>query len=104
MQTLPEDRPVRLIPCLCAGLLLSQPVPAAASSDDAWAAFRDSVRSACLALVAPGTTPEIEVNPFGSDSYGAANVTVATAAGTDRMICIFDKRTGRAELTAPFAP
>ena len=47
----------------------------------------------------------IEVNPFGSESYGVALVTVSfPAGGADRMICVMDKKTGAAELSAPFTP
>ena len=45
----------------------------------------------------------IEVNPFGSERYGAALVTATLAGGvTSRMICIYDKATKAVELTAPF--
>ena len=76
--------------------------PALASSGDAWDQFRADVGAACLALVqGPGTTV-VEVNPFGSDSYGVAVVTLASGAGTDRMICVYDKASKTAELSAPF--
>ena len=76
--------------------------PALASSGDAWDQFRADVGAACLALVqAPGTAT-VEVNPFGSDSYGVAVVTLTSGAGTDRMICVYDKASKKAELSAPF--
>lgn len=78
---------------------------ALASSDDAWQEFRAQVRAGCAALVeAPeGAGVVVEVNPFGSESYGVALVTVGYAeGGVDRMACIFDKKTGQAELTAAF--
>ncbi len=88
---------------LIAAALAVLPVPGLASTEDAWDAFRASVETACLALVdAPDAKVAVQVNPFGSESYGAALVDVAHAAGTDRMICIFDKKTGAAEITAPF--
>ena len=50
----------------------------------------------------PGTIV-VEVNPFESQSFGAAIVTGASEGmGTDRMICISDKVTKVAELTASF--
>lgn len=81
------------------------PVMAGASSDEAWDAFRTAVAQSCRALVeAPASaTVTVEVNPFGSESYGAALVTVGYEEGQDRMICIYDKASGKAELTAPFA-
>ena len=44
----------------------------------------------------------VEVSPFGSESYGAAVVTLTGEAGTDRAVCIVDKATKAAELTAPW--
>lgn len=78
--------------------------PAVASSEDAWQAFRADVLAKCQALVPRGETATIEVNPFGSDRFGAAIVTTRVAEGAERMVCIYDKRDGTAELTAPFAP
>lgn len=88
-------------------LLLALPsTPVLADSEAGWDAFRAEVASACTALAeAPAdATVQVEVNPFGSQSYGVALVEVTTPAGTDRMACIFDKATRAAELTAPFAP
>ncbi len=79
-------------------------LPAAADSPDGWDAFRAEVEAACAALVTGPGTIAVEVNPFGSETYGAAIVTVTADWGTDRMICIFDKTTRAAELTAPFPP
>lgn len=79
---------------------------AAASSDDAWVRFRADVHDACRILVeAPkGATVDIAVNDFGSESYGSALLRVVMADHPDEVtVCIFDKRTGAAELTAPFA-
>ena len=79
--------------------------PALASSEDAWAAFRADVRTACEALadVPEGATASYAVNPFGSESYGAALVTVTLRDGSaDRMVCIYDKQAKTAEMTAPF--
>ena len=85
-------------------LLGTLALPAAADSPDAWEAFRAEVGTACTALVTQTGTVTVEVNPFGSESYGAAIVTVSGDRGSDRMICIFDKSTRKAELTAPFTP
>lgn len=73
--------------------------------EDAWAEFRTAVEAECGKLVeAPAdATTAIEVNPFGSESYGAALVTVTLKDGSaDRMICVYDKQAKTAELTAPF--
>jgi len=76
--------------------------PALASSGDAWDQFRADVGAACLALVQGPGTATVEVNPFGSVSYGVAVVTLSSSAGTDRMICVYDKAGKTAELSAPF--
>ena len=80
------------------------PATAWASSDDAWEEFRAAVEQSCRVLIeAPSSARvAVEVNPFGSESHGAALVTVAHDQGQDRMICIYDKVAGQAELTAPF--
>ena len=86
-------------------LMAAMALPAFASSDEAWAEFRSAVETECGRLVdAPAdATTEIEVNPFGSERFGAAIVTVTLADETaDRMVCIYDKQAKTAELTAPF--
>lgn len=87
--------------------LVAAPMLAHASSEDAWDTFRVKVEETCRGLVeAPETAKiEVEVNPFGSENFGAALVTVDYGdIGQDRQICIFDKKTEAAELTAPFTP
>lgn len=77
--------------------------PALASGEDEWQQFRQMVMDRCLAQIEQGGEISVEVNPFGSASYGVAIVTVTSGGeGTDRMACIVDKATGAAELTAPF--
>ena len=77
--------------------------PARASSDDAWVLFRTEVEAACRALVQGPDDIVVEVNPFGSQSYGAAIVTATgEGSGADRMICIYDKVAKTAELTTPY--
>lgn len=88
----------------------SLPILAAASSDEAWAEFRTAVEESCRTLVEgvegeAADAAEIEVNPFGSEHFGAAIVTIPGADGAgDRMVCIYDKQTGAAEITGPFLP
>lgn len=79
--------------------------PALASSDDAWDTFRTDVQAACAQItdVPKGASASYAVNPFGSESYGAALVTVTLKDGTaDRMVCIYNKQNKTAEMTAPF--
>ena len=90
---------------IAAPLAFAAALPALSSSEDAWAEFRTAVETECGKLVeAPAdATTAIEVNPFGSESYGAALVTVTLKDGSaDRMICVYDKQAKTAELTAPF--
>jgi hypothetical protein len=89
-----------LAPILATALLAS---PALATTEAEWAAFRAEVEAACRGWLEEPGEIVVEVNPFGSESYGAALVTVTSEGmGTDRMICIFDKATGAVEITAPF--
>ena len=91
---------------LTALLLILAASPAFASSEGAWDEFRAKVEDACAALAPDeGSETVIEVNPFGSESYGAALLITSHADGSaDRYVCIYDKRAGTAELTAPFTP
>ena len=86
-------------------LAVAATLPALSPTENAWAEFRTAVEAECGKLVeAPAdATTAIEVNPFGSESYGAALVTVTLKDGSaDRMICVYDKQAKTAELTAPF--
>ena len=90
---------------ITAAVALAAALPALSSSEDAWAEFRASVQAECGQLVAApaDASTRIEVNPFGSETYGAALVTVTLADGrAERMICVYDKQAKTAELTAPF--
>jgi hypothetical protein len=80
--------------------------PALAASDDGGLQkFRAEVESACTALAPAEGETAIEVNPSGSENHGAALlITTQADGGVDRYVCIYDKRDGAAELTAPFAP
>lgn len=86
-------------------LSLAAALPALASSDEAWNAFREEVRQSCAALAPTGGETMIEVNPFGSDSYGAALIVHTVNDDlADRYVCIYDKASKKAELSAPFTP
>ena len=77
--------------------------PAQASTEEAWAEMRADVAAKCRALLPEGATATVEINPFGSESYGAAVVTLQEGDRVERMVCIYDKRTQAAELTTPFS-
>lgn len=86
-------------------LLALAATPAAASTDEAWQEFRADVERACTALAPSQGETAIEVNPFGSESYGAALlITTLPDGGADRYVCIYDKQSKQAELSAPFVP
>lgn len=73
-----------------------------ASTEEAWAEMRADVAAKCRALLPEGAAATIEVNPFGSGRFTAALVTMQAGDRVERMICIYEKQTRAAELTAPF--
>lgn len=81
--------------------------PALASSEDAWKEFRAKVSKSCEKAVAGKLEKaQISVDPFGSDSYGVA---IAQGVSTDaraprRIVCIFDKRSEKVEISGEFTP
>lgn len=91
---------------LIAGLVAAvAPTVTVASGDEAWEEFRKAVDAACRELVEVPDNAQVQVNvnPFGSESYGAALVAVNFGAeGEDVMVCIYDKQSKDAELTGPF--
>lgn len=76
--------------------------PAAATSPDAWQEFRQQVATNCakLAMARDFQAVTVEVDPFGTQSYGVALVTgvLKKGLGPARAICVLDKKTGKAEL------
>ncbi|MDO5621957.1 MAG: hypothetical protein Q4G24_10850 [Paracoccus sp. (in: a-proteobacteria)] len=82
-------------------ILAALATSAAASSPEAWDTWRQEVATTCLAALPDGQIAAIQVNPWGSESYGAAILDLPSG---ERLVCIFDKRSKAAELTAPFAP
>lgn len=75
--------------------------PALASSDDAWAAMRKSVETACLKAAAPNMDgAKATVDPFGSESFGLALLRGKAKGGKQAimMICVYDKKKQTVEL------
>ncbi len=70
---------------------------AAASSPDAWTAFRAETAKRCLALARQQgmKTPKVIVHPWGSSGHGIA----VLLEGADKRICLMDKRTKAVDLT-----
>jgi hypothetical protein len=61
------------------------------------------VERACLALAVSLDRPNVIVNPFGTESYGVAMLIGAEKGGeVETYACVYEKRTKRAELSAPF--
>lgn len=90
----------RTAPLLAAALALGAG-HAQASSEDAWAAFAQTVETNCLAAAKDRLDgAQAVVDPFGSERFGLAIVT-GTAKGTTTTvshICVMDKQTEAAEL------
>lgn len=103
----------RLVRRMLAGLGLAAvlPMPAAhASSDAAWAAFKATVTQHCTAAARTGfADPIVIVDAHGSASYGIAIVYgrpqtpkgMAQLPGLASVVCIYDKKTARTELSGP---
>ncbi|MGN7291904.1 hypothetical protein [Rhizobium sp. SAFR-030] len=98
---------------LMAGLTLGSGAGlASASSDSAWADFAKEVEASCLkAAAAQIDKPKAVVDPYGSESYGMALVSgpakgAKVKAGTAdiTLICVFDKKTRRAEVGSELSP
>ena len=93
---------MKLHTCAATLLILTAGIPAAhAASGDAWAEFRTNVSKACIAaskgLIENG---KALVDDFGSESYGLAVVSgkAVGAKVTISTICVFDKKTKKAEI------
>lgn len=93
-------RPILAALLFCAGTAAAQ-----ASSDDAWSAFAKEVEQKCLA-VAKGTieAPKAVVDPYGSERFGLAIVTGKARGAKVHIsaICVFDKKTRKAEIGGEF--
>jgi hypothetical protein len=86
------------------GIILSllPVVESYAASPEAWEEFRIDVERACLALAVSLDRPKVIVNPFGTESYGVAMLIGDEKGGGETYACVYEKRTKRAELSAPF--
>lgn len=71
---------------------------ASASSDDAWEEFRQTLLEKCKKAANAGEDSLIEIDLFGTQSYGVS--IVYTAKG--RHVCVMDKQTLQVELSEPF--
>jgi hypothetical protein len=76
-----------------------------ASSPDAWEEFQKDVKTACLrASVGVMGVTSIQVDPYGSESYGFAVIFgVETGSSKQRILaCAYDKQSQTAEISSLF--
>ena len=77
-------------------------VPASASSGDAWQAMRDKLRTGCLSEATAMGLGKVEINvdPFGSQSYGIAVLNKRGAGRKQNVayVCVMDKKRGAFEI------
>jgi hypothetical protein len=80
--------------------------PACASSGDAWQAMRARVRAGCIAKAGSMGLGKVEVavDPFGTQSYGAAVLIKRRTAKMQNLayVCVMDKKTGAFEVGGEF--
>jgi len=82
-------------------------VSAAASSDDAWKAFAVDVETKCRKEISKVLrNPKIDVDPFGSSSYGLAIGRGMVIGGKSRkaIVCIYDKKSKTVEIGGELRP
>lgn len=96
------------ISAFCALAFASSAGVASASSDAAYATFKASVSKTCTTLAKSRfADPIVLVDAFGSASYGIAQVYgrpqspkgLAQLPGLSSAICVYDKKTKKAELS-----
>lgn len=81
--------------------------PAVVSSPEAWEEFRADVRKACEKAVSGSLRkPTIQVDPFGSESFGIAIAKGQSKYSKDRLaiVCVYNKRTKAVETSGELAP
>lgn len=97
------DRIAGLACALAAVICVTQPVHA--SSANAWEEFQKDVKAACLRASASviGVT-SIQVDPYGSESYGFAVIFGVEKSSSKESIiaCAYDKRSEVAEISSIF--
>lgn len=69
-----------------------------ASSDDAWEEFRITLTQKCRIAAGAGADSLVQIDPFGTHSYGVA--IIYTAKG--RRVCVMNKQTTALEISEPF--
>ncbi|VDC22928.1 hypothetical protein [Pseudogemmobacter humi] len=109
MQHNPGSPRIRMAVLACSTtVLLAGAQQVLASSGDAWEEFQQDVERACLAA-ASGVLSEItgiQVDPYGSETYGFAVVLgIETGTTSQRIVaCAYDKASQVAEVSGTFEP
>lgn len=94
-------------PYLLAALTLAVAAPAAhASSPDAWEEFRADVEKSCMANLPEALgTPNVFVEPTGTESFGIAAIEGLSPEAKSQItyVCIYDKQKKTVEMSPPIA-
>jgi hypothetical protein len=96
---------MRAIPLACLALSLLAPA-AHASSPDAWEEFRADVEKSCLASLPEALgTPNIFVEPTGTESFGIAAIEGLSPESKSQItyVCIYDKQKKTVQVSPPIA-
>lgn len=86
-------------------VLLATPM-AHASSPDAWEEFRADVEKSCLASLPEALgTPNVFVEPTGTQSFGIAAIEGLSPESKSQItyVCIYDKQKQTVEVSPPIA-
>lgn len=96
---------MRIVILAALALPLAAPL-AHASSPDAWEAFRADVEKSCLASLPEALgTPDVFVEPTGTQSFGIAAVEGLSPESKSRItyVCVYDKQKQTVEVSPPIA-
>ncbi|WP_234189219.1 hypothetical protein [Shinella sp. NM-101] len=96
---------MRAIPPALLAVLLATPM-AHASSPDAWEEFRADVEKSCLASLPEALgTPNVFVEPTGTQSFGIAAIEGLSPESKSQItyVCIYDKQKQTVEVSPPIA-
>lgn len=96
---------MRAIPLACLALSLLAPA-AYASSPDAWEEFRADVEKSCLASLPEALgTPNVFVEPTGTESFGIAAIEGLSPESKSQItyVCIYDKQKKTVQMSPPIA-
>lgn len=88
------------------GVAASAPASASASSSSAWDEFRHDVEAACRSAAEDQVAiQDIMVDPFGSEKYGLAFISIRSddKAPAKGVICVYDKASHSVEIGGELA-